>query len=101
MCGFMEVDDTLEIHPYYNSSEHITMKKILLSDLPYWETIKESQSETAVVKEYDKYELMTQADGSTYGYYKESDDTAIICYSFDLPSSYVKVVMDRICQQDT
>lgn len=101
VCGFIDYGDSLEIYPYYDSVQHITIEKILLSDLPYWETIKDSQSETAVISEYDNYSMITTVDGTTYGYYEESDNWAIIAYSDTLPSSYVKAVMLRICQQDT
>lgn len=100
MCGYMTVGDVIEIHPYYNSTEHIEVEKILLSDRGFWNTILSSVSEQAVIKEYDKYSMFTDASGVSYAYLQLSDDWALIAKSTDLPSYYVKAVMDRLCRDD-
>ncbi|MCM1234394.1 MAG: hypothetical protein NC489_30200 [Ruminococcus flavefaciens] len=96
VCGFIIEDDAVEIHPYYNSSEHIQLKKILLSDRLFWNTIKSSVQDSAVVVSGDNYDMITVDSGITYAYKQLDDNWALIAKSDTLPSSYVKAVMDRL-----
>lgn len=99
VCGFDEVDDVVKIHPYYNSDKHIEVKKILLSDRSFWKVVCESTT-TPEVAEYKGFETMTTVDGVTYGYVPLSDKWALFVKSDSLPSSYVRMVCERLCKSD-
>ena len=96
VCGYITTDDYVEIHPYYNSDSHIRVEKILLSDRGFWKTVESSVSESAVIQEKENYSLITLKDGTTYGYKESGDGYAIVAKSVELPSYYVKAVMDRL-----
>lgn len=99
-CGFAEVDDGFEIHPFNNSPKHISVKRILLSENNFWDTILLSEKEDSVVLRGKKFSYFTTVDGTTYGYY-EVADYGYIFTSYDLPSSYVKAVLDRVWVLDS
>lgn len=101
VCGYVQTETTVEIHPYYNSTEHIEIEKILLSDRGFWKAVLSSVSDTAVVMSYDNYSMFTDTDGVTYAYLELDSDWALIAKTTDLPSYYVKAVMDKLCKQDT
>ena len=99
-CGFVVTSDSIEIHPYNDDTRHITVEKILLSELPYWETIKSGSGEDIVIQKYKDFESFTTVDGNTYGYYALGDETAFMFKTTDLPSYYVRAVFERICLQE-
>lgn len=95
--GFIEVSDReMEIHPYYDGAEKVTVTVMLLSDNDWWDGIISDFGDTVVYEEYDSYSMFTTSDGRTYGYMQCSDNEAIIAYTDDLPSGYIKLVMDKI-----
>ena len=93
-CGFNYVDDCLEIHPFYDSTQHIILERIMLSDKPYWDVIE--RTEGAVVKEYPSGSLLTFTSGKTYGYYEDGAGYAFIFSTDTLPSSYVDFILRNL-----
>ena len=69
--------------------------RILLSENNFWDTILLSEKEDSVVLRGKTFSYFTTVDGTTYGYYEVSD-YGYIFTSYDLPSSYVKAVLDRV-----
>lgn len=99
--GFNNTDDGLEIYPHYNNSAHIYLKKILISENGFWETIIASQSEDYILTVKDKYTLITTPTGVSYGYYPLDDEWALLAETRGLNSGYLRLVMDRLWSQDT
>lgn len=99
-CGFVVSDDSIEIYPFHDDARHITVEKILLSELPYWESIKSVCGEDIVIQKYKDFESFTTVDGNTYGYYALGDDTAFMFKTTDLPSYYVRAVYERLWLQE-
>lgn len=97
VCGFQELNNVLEIHPFFNESKHISMKKMIISETGFWNTLCKATS-TAVYTKEDNFELLTLDTGVTYGYYQVDNETAYIFESDTLPSSYVKEVMRKTCK---
>jgi hypothetical protein len=101
VCGFIKTDTHLEIHPFYNSVKHISLEKFYLSDLPFWDTLLSSNSDICSVIETEHYSIITNEDGCTFGVFPINEDEALLVKSHDLPSGYVKIVMDKLWQQGT
>ena len=100
-CGFNLSEDGLAIHPFFNNSKHILMKRILKSDRDFWNTLLQSQSEDFIVTETENYKIVTTPNGITYGYLPKDDTWAILVTSVELNSGYVRAVMNQLCQQDS
>lgn len=100
MCGYVTSDDTVSIYPYYKSPEHIDVKRMLLSDRGFWDTVKANETD-AVVAESDKYFTITLTTGTTYGVILAESDSVILIKTDSLPSAYVKVVCEKLCQSNT
>ena len=101
VCGFNNVDGGLKIYPHYNNSAHILMKKILISDNDFWDTILKSQSEDFILTQRDKYTLITTPTGVTYGYFPIDEEWAILGSTEGLNSGYLTLVMDCLWKQNT
>lgn len=101
VCGFNNVTDGIEIYPHYNNPSHILLKKILISDNDFWETILSSQSEDFILTKRDKYTLITTPTGVTYGYYPIDKEWAILASTKGLNSGYLTLVMDNLWKQNT
>ena len=99
-CGFCDTDTGIEIHPYNDNTKHISVRKILLSDRPYWDTILSSQVDNDTIVKTKKYSMFTTSEGISYGYY-EVGEYAYVFKSDGLPSSYMKAVLDRVWIQDS
>ena len=97
VCGFQVTGDELEIHPFYNESKHIKVKRLLISEQQFWNTICESCTD-AVRDKQQTFELLTLKSGVTYGYFEQDASTAFVFYTDTLPSSYVKGGMTKSCQ---
>lgn len=93
-CDFKEMDGTLQIFPYYSSDKHINMKVILLSGIPFWQSLKTTYN-NAVVQSVSGFSVMTLEDGRTFAF-KDDGETGVIVWSEDLPSSYVIEVLQSV-----
>lgn len=95
-CGFILTDDYLEIHPFYDSTQHIKLERILLSNRPYWETIKDSLGNEVISTQCSNCEMITLTNGQSYAYVEDGVGYAYIFHTADLPSSYLKAIVERI-----
>ena len=89
--------DDLQIFPYYNDTKYITIRKIVLSDTGFWETVSAPYKGTENFLSSDKYSLFTMTNGTTIGYFPMSDDYAYVVITDSLPSSYVVAVLNLLC----
>lgn len=94
-CGFKTTDTGIEIYPLNKCPKHISIEKILLSDNPFWDAVLTSKEETSVVMRGKNFSYFTDADGRTMGCYTVGD-YGYIFSSDDLPSTYVKAVLNRV-----
>ena len=101
MCGFINTGDCLEIYPYYDFNSHITLKKILISENGFWDTLITTQSEDFVVTETESYTLITTPMGVTFGYLPVDDEWAYLAETEGLHSGYIRVLFNKLCLQNT
>lgn len=95
--GYVQISDrSVEIHPYYDLSECVTVTSILLSDNNWWDGIISDFGDSIEVIEYDNYSIFTAPNGVTYGYMPCGGEYAVVAETSNLPSSYVRLVMDKI-----
>lgn len=100
--GYVQLSDrSVEIHPYYDLSECVTVTSILLSDRSWWDGIVSDFGDTIEVIDYDTFSVFTAPNGVTYGYMPCGDEYAIVAETSTLPSSYVRLVMSKIWTSDT
>lgn len=93
-CGFIYNATSLEIHPFYDSTQHIIIERILLSDKPYWKVIK--STEGVIVKEYPHGSMLTMSSGASYGYIEDGNGYAYVLSTDTLPSSYLDYIMRNV-----
>lgn len=96
-CGYTSTDDWIEIHPYYNATEHIKVRKVLLSDCNFFDVVVSSVKDSAIIQENSAYQIFTLTDGTTYGVIPLEEDWCLFLKSDTLPSSYVKIACDKLC----
>lgn len=101
VCAFETQGDVLFIFPYNNNDSHITVRKILISNNGFWDTVKNSYNESDNIRETDKYSLVTTMSAETYGYIPIDDEYAYIVTTGTLPSSYVECILQSICNLST
>ena len=101
VCGFNNIEGGIKIYPYYNNPSHIKLKKILISENDFWNTLINSQSEEFILTKADKFTLITTPDGVTYSYYPIDTEWAIIGSTQGLNSGYLMLVMDGLWKQST
>lgn len=99
VTAFDVTDSELRIYPYNNSDRYITISKILKSRNRYWETAESTYTESGNVLKTDYYSLITLPTSITMGYVDCDDEYAFLVTS-DLPSSYVKLVLEELCSAD-
>lgn len=92
--------DQLIIYPYNNSDKHITLKKVLISNCRFWDTV-EKGFEKENLKKTDRYSIVTNKSGMTYGYMPISKTDAYIATTDTLPSSYAQELLDILCSTNT
>lgn len=97
LTGFLETSEGLEIHPFYDNPKHILVKRIIISEQGFWDTLCKSSDDLDVTT-LDNFSIITMPSGTSYGYWEISNDKAIIFESSSLPSSYVKEVMNKTCK---
>ena len=93
-------DSELSIFPYNNDERHITIRKIIISDNSFWDTVLSTVGDNNVIKKKE-YSVITLSSGESYGYMEVGEDSAFIAYSADLPSSYVASSLEVLCSADT
>lgn len=95
--GFLETSEGLEIHPYFDNIKHILVKEVNLSGQGFWDTICKSD-DTNVIEHFEGWDILTNTSGITFGFWQLDENNAWVFQTDSLPSSYVKVVMDKACQ---
>lgn len=98
VCGFILTDTSLQIHPYYDSTKHILVEKILISENGFWNTLITSQTENYVLTDSENYSLITTPSGVTFGYMRVDDEWALLFKTSDLNSGYLRLVMNKLWQ---
>lgn len=96
--GYLSVSDMeVEIHPYFDLSEHINARLIYTSDMDWWRVA------TATNEKYvsNNYELVQNVDGLVYGFMPVTDSYGMFVYTDTLPIDYVKLYMDKVWISDT
>lgn len=88
--------DSLDIFPYNDNDMHITVKRILISDNDFWQTVFNTQ-DTENTMTCDEYSLITTSSGATYGYLEIDEESAYIAFTDSLPSSYVWSALEMLC----
>lgn len=96
-AGCLEYDDYVEIYPYFNLPNHITIEQLVRSSEPFFETIISLEEVSDTVQQYENITVF-QYGGCAYGYIYLNDDYVLVAYTDDLPADYIKVVMQGLCQ---
>lgn len=97
VTAFENDGDSLKIFPYYNNDGYISLRKVLVSNNEFWNTVISTYLDSANAIVRDKYSYATNDAGVTYGLYSVSETTAIVAET-TLPSSYVDRVLQTLCQ---
>lgn len=87
----------LQIFPYYNDTKYITIKKIILSNNNFWDTVTEPYKDSENYQAFDSCSLFTLNNGMTIGIKPIDDENAYVVFSDTLPSSYVRAVLKILC----
>ena len=101
VCGFVSKSDSLEIYPYYNYNAHITLKKMLISENGFWDTLISTQSEDFVLTAEESYTVITTPNGVTFGLLPIDDEWAYLVETDGLNSGYVRVLLNKLCLPST
>lgn len=88
-------DGVLKIFPNYCLDKHITVVQLVNSSMPYVEAICAIEDVAPTVKRYDGFTIFEYA-GRSYGFKRVDDIYTLVAYTSDLPTSYVKVVLQNI-----
>lgn len=97
VCSYELQDSDLDVFPFNDNDAHITMKKILFSGNGFWDTVIREYVNTDNLVVTDKYTYVTFTNGATYGLLMSDVDYGYLVFTESLPSSYVKLVLDTIC----
>ena len=101
VSAFESSTDMLQIFPYNNNDKHITIRKIIVSDNGFWNTVMLGYEGTENIIVTEQYSLVTNNKECTFGYIPIDYEWAYIVYSETLPSSYVEYVMKVLCNSST
>lgn len=93
-------DSEINIFPYNNNDAHITVRRILISNNGFWNAAISTYKDSENFRSTAKYSYVTLADATTYGYLPIDEEYAYIVFSSDLPSSYVELVLDVLCNSN-
>lgn len=96
VTAFESKEDTLLIFPYNDSSSHIKIEKIIISQNDIFSQMIKSCSEDNIIKNA-KYTLCTLEDGTTCSLIHITEDKGYLI-STKLPSSYCGRVCELLCQ---
>lgn len=99
-CGCEKTDNYIRIYPYINEDKFVEIKQILLSDMQFVNGLKKTVS-TDSVYATEKYVYVTLPNGTTIGYLPFSETYAYTFVTTNLPSIYVRAVMNRCRRQST
>ena len=96
--GYIGIDDnSVYVYPYYDLSENIIIRRIVISDQNWWETITEDVD----VEECTGFQIFQDIAGTSYGYMPLGDTHALFCTTTNLPKDYLKLYMSKIWLSDT
>lgn len=102
VCSFEIVGDELQIFPYYNNAAYINVVKILISDKAFWKTVSAEYESTDNYVKGDGWSLFTTSSGNSIAYIPiDGDEYAYVVSSSTLPSGYVKLVAEYLCNYAT
>ena len=91
--GYVERDvNTVEIHPYFNLSECLTLRVIQTSDMGWWE----HSTSGVTTEDMGTYQLVQRVDGSVYGFMPIDNEHGIFVTTQTLALGYVKLYMDNV-----
>ncbi len=96
-CAFDSAADKLIVYPYFDSDLSVSVEKIMLSENEFWSAITGplEKDNTSTKKEYS---LATLPNGNTIGMLPIDEEFCYWVISYDLPSGYVRAVLDALCQ---
>lgn len=96
--GYIEInDETVEIHPYFNLTECLTVRIIQTSGMDWWE----HGTSGVPTEDMGNYQLVQYVDGSVYGFMPIDDEHGIFVTTETLVLGYVKLYMDNVWISDT
>ena len=95
VAGCVEYADYVEIYPYFNMPNHITIEQLVRSSEPFFETIASLEEVSDTVEQEDNLTIF-QYNGCAYGYIYLDDDYVLVAYTDSLPADYIKVVMQGL-----
>lgn len=96
--GYVAIDDqSVEIHPYYDLYECLTVRVMYTSGQDWWE----AATADLPVADMGSYQLVQNADGSVIGFMPIDDEHGVFVATRDLSLGYVKLYMDKIWTSDT
>ncbi len=97
-CGYVQLSEELEVHPYFDLPQHITMRKIDLSGKPFLELTETCFTES-VSQTYGDVTVVSNGV-KTYGY-RSFGDVAIVAETDTLPMGYVRIALEHACLPDS
>jgi hypothetical protein len=94
-CSVLELSgEDLLVFPYCDNDAYITVKKVLISDNGFWDTVVSEITNEENIRNCQNYSYVTLSNGTTLGYLPIDDESAYVCYTSVLPSSYVESTLD-------
>lgn len=96
VTSFEEQGDEINIYPYNNNEQHISIRKIFISSNNFWSTVTDSYSGTENCIKRDKYTFITFDNQTTVCYFPIDEESAYVLES-TLPSGYVDLTAKMLC----
>lgn len=95
--GYIGLDiDSVNVYPYYDLTENIMVRRIIISDQDWWNTVTEGIG----VIDCGNFQIYQDVSGVSYGYMPIDETHALFCKTVDLPMDYLKLYMSKIWLSD-
>lgn len=93
---YEETEDGLKIFPCYSKDSYILVRKIVISDNRFWESVINQFGDKNNIRETESYSYVTTSNGKTVGYIQIDDIFAFVVSTETLPGGYVDVVLSSL-----
>lgn len=98
VSAFEITDTCIQIFPYFNSEEYISIERIYVSENDFWNSVTSEYEGTPNHKKDTNWELFTLPSGITLGCVIIDDDECYIIRTEALSSAYVEKVCKMLCK---
>lgn len=100
--GFNIQDKTTLVYPYYNVDKYVTIRPFLKSANNFWYDFVTAKGKSLQdIKSYGSGVMLLTVGTETFGYRNFTETQAAFAYTNNLPSGYVKLVLEHATIADS